>query len=424
MRVTRMMTVGLILSMGGLFAQESGDIPFTQADANGKLQKKSLPDDASAFRLSLGLGGAALLDVGTGAGTVAAGDDARLSNNIRTNVATQTILTGGHTVLTIGQIAGGRSRLSLNAGSTAGRMATGMSIMDTSAFNNGAMIADYGTSSILVMGAEDMWGDFLYPLDELVFAASDPWPTRTFATREWSNESSQTFTGRKQATGQPGQNGVSGTVANSDLATVGWAQDKFIADDKANQFITGPRVILTLQASDGYNNIQLDTGDSTSSRSPVLYLNDDNPPFTYLSLQPDRFNIYYDGAMGSITLRFPFDEIPWESETTQFFATRNWVNKQTPKTRAATATFDLIAGDSQASDRRGVIHFTASGNVSIGAFANGEANRMYTVLNVSAHNVTIENTANIQVRGGNDLVLSPGDGCTIYCRSATTFSVW
>lgn len=95
MRVTRMMTVGLILFMGGLFAQESGDIPFTQADANGKLQKKSLPDDASAFRLSLGLGGAALLDVGTTAGTVAAGDDARLNNNIKSNVSEQTIQVAG-----------------------------------------------------------------------------------------------------------------------------------------------------------------------------------------------------------------------------------------------------------------------------------------------------------------------------------------
>jgi len=53
---------------------------------------------------SLGLGGAALLNVGTTAGTVAAGDDARLSDDRTANAARET---SGPTLLTIGAVGDG-----------------------------------------------------------------------------------------------------------------------------------------------------------------------------------------------------------------------------------------------------------------------------------------------------------------------------
>lgn len=73
------------------------------SDKDGKVSEPSNFWTANAVDISTGLnlGTSALLDVGTTAGTVAAGDDARLSNNIRTNVSSQDINGSGHVQLSL-----------------------------------------------------------------------------------------------------------------------------------------------------------------------------------------------------------------------------------------------------------------------------------------------------------------------------------
>ncbi len=95
----------------GTFATTIANGAVTTAKLGGDITTagKALLDDAdaSAQRTTLGLGGAAVLNVGTGAGTVAAGDDSRLSDDrvaagIRT--ASTIVLVNSATAPTSGQV--------------------------------------------------------------------------------------------------------------------------------------------------------------------------------------------------------------------------------------------------------------------------------------------------------------------------------
>jgi len=384
MRIAGLMTIGLILSLGGLFAQESGDIPFTQADANGKLQKKSLPDDASAFRLSLGLGGAALLDVGTGAGTVAAGNDARLSNNIKTNVVSQSISGTGNVSFSL------LNTLSFNAIALRSNASEGDVYIDVSSMSSGGSVRITGSkvefraegwSPTTLYRDED---GFVFEVDSGMFNAGlfilsiedlKPWDGVSakeaipIATREWSNTSSQTFVGRKQATGQPGQNGNAGTVANTDLATAGWANSKFLPAT-----YSAPSSTWTLDTA------------ITSFDVGTIY------------------NIDWIMAISDI------DDIGTIS-------TINIIGGIGVKSVTSGTTLSLAAQNN--------IHLNYSSNATITAVSNGEAGKTSQIINIHGSSViTIQNNANIKVRGGADLVLNPGEGATVYHRSTTTVSVW
>lgn len=78
--------------------------------------------DAAAQRLALGLGGAATLNVGTTAGTVAAGDDSRLSKGSQA-VSTATVLSGAYD-MAVRITASFNGAITLPASATAGRVIT------------------------------------------------------------------------------------------------------------------------------------------------------------------------------------------------------------------------------------------------------------------------------------------------------------
>ena len=63
-------------------------------------------------------------------------------------------------------------------------------------------------------------------------------------------------------------------------------------------------------------------------------------------------------------------------------------------------------------------------DTTITGFSNGVENQQTNLINAGSATITIQNNANVMVRGGGDLVLPPGGGCTVYHRSGTTFSVW
>lgn len=83
--------------------------------------------DAPAQRTALGLGGAALLSVGTGAGTVAAGNDSRITGALQAS----TVTSAGSAIITAADASAQRTALGLTStatastGSTAGSIAAG-----------------------------------------------------------------------------------------------------------------------------------------------------------------------------------------------------------------------------------------------------------------------------------------------------------
>lgn len=137
------------------------------------------------------LGGAAALNVGTTAGTVAAGDDARLSNNVKTNVANQSITpdwgTGPSTLRLDSQ------NWDYNAVLQAGGSNANIASLTLSNMSEETLLRMYSTYTgefgffiNLLTDFEDWIPDnakFLFPLDELDASGTR---VNTFASREWS----------------------------------------------------------------------------------------------------------------------------------------------------------------------------------------------------------------------------------------------
>lgn len=123
------------------YATGSGTWALTGLSAAGR----ALIDDATsgAQRNTLGLGGAAILNVGTTAGTVAAGDDSRIVNAVQTSrtITAGTGLTGG------GDLSANRT-ISLSAGSIAS-----LALADTS-----LQPADVGRDVGEILQYEDFGG--------------------------------------------------------------------------------------------------------------------------------------------------------------------------------------------------------------------------------------------------------------------------
>lgn len=144
---------GRITTNTSAVATLQGQMITVTATANGALQKTSNLSDltsASSARTNLGLGGSATLNVGTTTGTVAAGDDTRITGALQaaSNLSDLASASTARTNLGLGGAA------VLNVGTTAGTVAAGNDSRIT-----GALQTTGGTmSGAIAMGTSKITG--------------------------------------------------------------------------------------------------------------------------------------------------------------------------------------------------------------------------------------------------------------------------
>lgn len=131
-----------VTGSGTVWTIDAGAVNTTKLGGDITTAGKALLDDASAAaqRTTLGLGGAATLNVGTAAGTVAAGDDSRITGALSaataattyqpldadlTSIAALTTTAFGRSLLTQADAAAARTTIGAGTGTVTGVTATG-----------------------------------------------------------------------------------------------------------------------------------------------------------------------------------------------------------------------------------------------------------------------------------------------------------